>query len=258
MEQMTLFDGEEELTLFDIDEPEPSKAFGRVLLKLSGEALAGKREWGVDETTALRFAQEIAEARLGLGVEISVVIGAGNFWRGAQHPEMDRANADYAGMLATVMNGLALQDRLEKLGQETRVMSAIETNKVAEPYIRRRATRHMEKGRVVILAGGTGNPYFTTDTAAVLRATELEADAVLMAKNGVDGVYDSDPKTNPDAKRFRFLSHKDVIEKDLKVMDSTAATMARDNGMKIVVFDGVKVGGLEEILLKPSTGTIIS
>lgn len=158
MEQMTLFDDEEELTLFDIDEPEPSKAFGRVLLKLSGEALAGEREWGVDETTALRFAQEIAEARLGLGVEISVVIGAGNFWRGAQHPEMDRANADYAGMLATVMNGLALQDRLEKLGQETRVMSAIETNKVAEPYIRRRATRHMEKGRVVILAGGQATP----------------------------------------------------------------------------------------------------
>jgi uridylate kinase len=171
---------------------------------------------------------------------------------------MDRANADYAGMLATVMNGLALQDRLEKLGKETRVMSAIETNKVAEPYIRRRATRHMEKGRVVILAGGTGNPYFTTDTAAVLRATELEADAVLMAKNGVDGVYDSDPKTNPDATRYRYLSHKDIIEQDLKVMDSTAATMARDNGMKIVVFDGVKVGGLEEILLKPSTGTIIS
>ncbi len=244
--------------LFNMDMDESSfSGFERVLLKLSGEALSGNNGWGVDDSTALRFAQEIADAKQKLGVEIAVVIGAGNFWRGAQHPEMDRANADYAGMLATVMNGLALQDRLEKLGQETRVMTAIETNKVAEPYIRRRATRHMQKGRVVILAGGTGNPYFTTDTAAVLRATELEADAVLMAKNGVDGVYDSDPKTNPKATRFSYLSHKDIIEQDLKVMDSTAATMAGDNDMKIVVYDGGKIGGLEEILLYPQKGTII-
>lgn len=245
--------------LFEMEQDENEfSEFRRVLLKLSGEALSGENGWGVEDATALRFAKEISEARQSLGVEIAIVIGAGNFWRGAQHPEMDRANADYAGMLATIMNGLAMQDRLEKLGQETRVMTAIEVNKVAEPYVRRRAVRHMQKGRIVILAGGTGNPFFTTDTAAVLRATELEADAVLMAKNGVDGVYDSDPKINPDAVRYSTLRHKDIIEQNLKVMDSTAATMAADNGMPIVVFDGAKEAGLEEILLNPRSGTIIT
>jgi uridylate kinase len=244
--------------LFDIDMDESKfSEFKRVLLKLSGEALAGELGYGVDENVAKRIAKEIIEAKNDLLVQIAIVVGGGNIWRGAQHPNMDRTTADYNGMLATVMNAKVMKSMLEDLGQETRVMSAIEINTVAEPYIQGRAIQHLEKGRVVILAGGTGNPFFTTDTAAVLRATELRADAVLMAKNGVDGVYDSDPKTNPNAVRFSELEHSQLNEMKLKVMDITATALAEDNEMPIIVFDGLKRGGLEEILLNPSSGTVI-
>jgi uridylate kinase len=247
-----------QLRLFDMDEDESQfSGFRRVLLKLSGEALAGELGYGVDETVAKRIAKEIIEAKNDLLVQIAIVVGGGNIWRGAQHPNMDRTTADYNGMLATVMNAKVMKSMLEDMGQDARVMSAVEINKVTEPYIQGRAIRHLEKGRVVILAAGTGNPFFTTDTAAVLRATELGADAVLMAKNGVDGVYSSDPKTNPDAMRFRELEHSQVNEMKLKVMDITATALAEDNKMPIIVFDGLKVGGLEEILTNPSAGTII-
>lgn len=240
----------------DIDES-PFSEFKRVLLKLSGEALAGELGYGVDEVVAKRFAAEIIKAQNDLMVQIAIVIGGGNIWRGAQHPNMDRATADYNGMIATVMNAKVMQSMLEDLGHDSRVMTAIAIDRVAEPYVQRKAMRHLEKGRIVILAGGTGNPFFTTDTAAVLRATELKADAVLMAKNGVDGVYDSDPKTNPEAIRYTHLEHGEIIEKRLEVMDSTAAALAKDNRMPIVVFDGLKEGGLEEILLNPRAGTVI-
>lgn len=245
-------------TLFGVTEfGGNSSMFKRVLLKLSGEALAGDLGYGVDERVAKRIANEIVRAQTDLGIEIAIVIGGGNIWRGAQHPNMDRTAADQNGMLATVMNAKVLQSMLEEFDQTTRVMSAIEIDRVAEKWIQRRAIRHLEKGRVVILAAGTGNPFFTTDTAAVLRATELSVDAILMAKNGVDGVYDSDPKKNPSAKRFDRLSYKAIVEKGLKVMDSTAATLAEENKMPIIVFDGLKEGGLEEILLNPAAGTII-
>lgn len=248
----------QELKLFDIKEQsvQPSK-YRRALLKLSGEALTGAQGFGVDPTVVRRFAQEIVNARQELDVELAVVVGGGNFWRGAQHPEMDPAQADYAGMLATIMNAMSLQDHLEKLHQATRVMSAIRTEQVAEPYIRRKAMRHLEKGRIVILAGGTGNPTFTTDTAAALRAVELDAEVLLMAKNGVDGVYSTDPKLNPDAVRYEELSYLDIINGGLKVMDSTAATHAKENNLPIIVFDGLKENGLEEILINPSLGTLI-
>lgn len=249
---------QEELRLFEIPEPifQPSK-LRRALLKLSGESLAGEQGFGIDPVVVRRFAQEIVNARQELDVELAVVVGGGNFWRGAQHPEMDSAQADYAGMLATIINAMCLQDHLEKLHQAARVMSAIQTHQVAEPYIRRKAIGHLEKGRVVILAGGTGNPTFTTDTAASLRAVELGAEMLLMAKNGVDGVYSSDPKLNPTAERYVELSYLDIINDDLKVMDSTAATHAKENGLPIVVFDGMREGGLEDILMNPSLGTLI-
>lgn len=238
------------------DPPEvPHSKFKRVLLKLSGEALAGDDGFGIDGQVARRFAEEIAGARRDLNVEIAVVVGGGNIWRGAEHPEMDPAQADFAGMLATVMNALALQDHLEKLEQPTRVMSAIEMPKVAEPYIYRRAIRHMEKERVVILAGGTGSPTFTTDTTASLRAVELGVEVLLMAKHGVDGVYTSDPKHNPNATRYEEMDHHDLL--GLGVMDGTAATHARANDMPMIVFDGLKHGGLEEILIDPGKGTIV-
>ena len=249
----------QELKLFEMSKQstQPSK-FGRALLKLSGEALTGEQGFGVDPTVVRRFAQEIVNARQELDVELAVVVGGGNFWRGAQHPEMDPAQADYAGMLATIMNAMTLQDHLEKLHQATRVMSAIRTEQVAEPYIRRKAMRHLEKGRIVILAGGTGNPTFTTDTAAALRAVELDCEVLLMAKNGVDGVYSADPKFDPSAVRYEELSYLDIINGELKVMDSTAATHAKENNLPIVVFDGLKEGGLEDILINPSSGTVIS
>src|SRR4051794_1062891 len=221
---------------------EPAPRFKRILLKLSGEALMGNTGFGIDPGTLESIASEVAEVR-GMGVEIAVVIGGGNIFRGlaASAHGMDRASADYMGMLATVMNSLALQDSLERTNVNTRVLSAIEMQELCEPYIRRRAMRHLEKGRVVIFAAGTGNPYFTTDTAASLRAMEIHADVVLKATK-VDGVYDRDPNKFPDAKRFHRLTYLDVLQQNLKVMDSTATALCRDNKLAIVVFDLHKAG----------------
>lgn len=246
----------DELRLFDLSGiPRSKSRFSRVLLKLSGEALAGNTRYGIDAATTHKFAEEIATAKRELGVEIAIVVGGGNIWRGAQHPEMDPAQADYAGMLATVMNALSLQDHLEKLEQPTRVMSAIHMAQVAEPYIRRRAIRHMEKDRVVIFAGGTGSPTFTTDTTASLRAVEVEADVLLMAKNGVDGIYTGDPKHEPNAQRLNTIKHFDLL--NLDIMDATAVTHAHDNNLTIIVFDGLKEGCLIDILTNPNKGTIV-
>src|SRR4051794_29225732 len=211
--------------------------FKRILLKLSGEALMGGGSYGIEPATLEGIAQEIAEVKA-LGVEMAVVIGGGNIFRGlaASAHGMDRASADYMGMLATVMNSLALQDALERTNVNTRVLSAIEMQALCEPYIRRRAMRHLEKGRVVIFAAGTGNPYFTTDTAASLRAMEIHADVLLKATK-VDGVYDKDPAKHSDAKRFHRLTYLDVLQQNLKVMDSTATALCRDNKLAIVVFD---------------------
>lgn len=215
-----------------------AKKFKRVVLKLSGEALAGAQGYGIDTTTVEHIARQVVEVNK-LGIQAAIVVGGGNIWRGLSGSAkgMDRVSADYMGMLATVMNALALQDALENFGIATRVQTAINMQQVAEPYIRRRAIRHMEKGRVVIFGAGTGNPYFSTDTTAALRAAEIEADAILMAKNGVDGVYDSDPKLNPQAKMFKKLSYLDVINKDLKVMDATATTLCMNNDIPILVFN---------------------
>jgi uridylate kinase len=211
--------------------------YGRVLLKLSGEALMGEAPYGIDPGVAKSIAQQIKRVHE-LDVQVAVVIGGGNIWRGlsASSKGMDRATADYMGMVATVLNGMALQDALEKAGVQTRVMTAIQMHEVAEPYIRRRAIRHMEKGRVVILAAGTGNPYFTTDTAAALRALELDADILLMAKNRVDGVYSDDPRLNAEARRYVQVSHQEAIERDLKVMDASALSLCRENNLPILVF----------------------
>lgn len=215
-----------------------AKKFKRVVLKLSGEALAGSQGYGIDTTTVEHIARQVVEVNK-LGIQAAIVVGGGNIWRGLSGSAkgMDRVSADYMGMLATVMNALALQDALENFGIATRVQTAINMQQVAEPYIRRRAIRHMEKGRIVIFGAGTGNPYFSTDTTAALRAAEIEADAILMAKNGVDGVYDSDPKLNPQAKMFKKLSYLDVINKDLKVMDATATTLCMNNDIPILVFN---------------------
>lgn len=215
-----------------------TKKYNRIVLKLSGEALAGAQGYGIDPETVETIAKQVVEVNK-LGIQVAIVVGGGNIWRGLSGSAkgMDRVSADYMGMLATVMNALALQDAMEKNGVATRVQTAINMQQVAEPYIRRRAIRHMEKGRVVIFGAGTGNPYFSTDTTAALRAAEIEADAILMAKNGVDGVYDSDPKLNPDAKMFRRLSYMDVINKELKVMDATATTLSMNNNIPIVVFN---------------------
>ena len=231
--------------------------FGRVLIKLSGEALSGVDNKVIDGEIVERYATEIALAKRDSEIDIAVVVGAGNIWRGAEHPEMDRAQADYAGMLATIINALAIQDQLEQLNQPTRVMSAIETNKVVEPYIRRRALRHLEKGRVVIFAGGTGNPHFSTDTAAALRAAEIQAEAILMAKTGVDGIYSNDPNLNDNAERYDELSYDELISKGLKVMDATAVTLAKEKNIPIVVFDGQSHGSIGRILANPRKGTIV-
>ena len=229
----------------------------RVLLKLSGEFLAGPRGFGVSPDATSSLATEIAAAH-GRGVQLAVVVGAGNFWRGAQHGgAMDPATADYVGMLATVMNAIALQDALEQRGVQTRVQSAISMQEVAEPYIRRRALRHLEKGRVVIFGGGTGNPFFTTDTAAALRALEIDADSVLMAKNKVDGVYDDDPNANPHARKYATLSYMDVLNQGLKVMDATAISLCMGRKMPIVVFDIFTEGNLERLLSGEKIGTEI-
>ena len=231
--------------------------YKRIVLKLSGEALAGPKGYGIDLDVVQVIAGEIRDIH-DLGIDTAVVVGGGNIWRGiqAQAAGMDRANADYMGMLATIINALSLQDCLEKLGVDTRVQTAIEMREVAEPYIRRRAIRHLEKGRVVIFAGGTGNPYFSTDTAAALRAAEIEAEVLLMAKR-VDGVYDRDPLSNPNAKRFKRLTYLDVIEKGLGVMDSTAASLCMDNGIPIVVFNLMRPGNVKRAVLGEDIGTEI-
>src|SRR5207237_5136361 len=218
----------------------------------------GDREYGIDPHTVSAVAAEIVAVR-GRGVEIAIVVGGGNFYRGmaAAAEGMDRATADYAGMLATVLNALALQDALEGAGAHTRIQTAIEISEVAEPYIRRRAMRHLEKGRIVIFAAGTGNPFFTTDTAAALRALEIGADTILMAKNAVAGVYDEDPQTNPDAEFIPELTHMEAIERDLKVMDATALTLCRDNGLSIHVF-ALADGNIDRVVSGERIGTIIA
>jgi uridylate kinase len=233
-------------------------AFHRVLLKLSGEALMGDQEFGLDLPRIEDIAEEIVECRE-TGVEIAVVVGAGNIYRGmaAAAEGMDRATADYAGMLATLLNALALQDVLERLGAHTRILSAIGVAEVAEPYIRRRGIRHLEKGRIVIFAAGTGNPFFTTDTAAALRALEIGADAILMAKHAVEGVYDGDPRENPEAQLLPELTHLQAIERGLRVMDTTALSLCMENGLPIYVF-GLTDGNIKRVLSGERVGTIIA
>ena len=237
-----------------------SKAtYSRVMLKLSGEAFAGQDGNPIDGKVAEFVAREIVEARA-LGVDIAVVVGGGNIWRGltGAGSGMDRAQADYMGMLATVINALALQDTLERLGQPTRVQTAIHMSQVAEPYIRRRAIRHLEKGRVVIFGGGTGNPFFSTDTAAALRAVEIEADAMLRGTHsGVEGLYTADPRTNPDAELIREVSYLDVLNRGLKAMDSTAITLCMDNALPIVMFDLLGKGNVRSILEGNPIGTVV-
>jgi len=233
-------------------------AFKRVLLKLSGEALMGSRDYGVDSATVDWLAGELVKLQAG-GLELALVIGGGNIYRGMAAAEhgIDRATGDYMGMLATVLNALAVQEALERSGADTRVQSAIDVQEVAEPYIRRRAVRHLEKGRIVIFAAGTGNPYFTTDTAAALRALEIGAEAILMAKNGVAGVLDGDPRTNPDAKLIPELTHLQVIERGLKVMDTTALSLCMDNRLPIHVFE-LAPGNVGRVAAGERVGTIIS
>jgi uridylate kinase len=233
-------------------------AFRRVLLKLSGEALMGERDYGIDLHELEQIAEEIFDLHE-RGVEIAIVVGAGNIYRGmsAAAEGMDRATADYAGMLATVLNSLALQDVLERRGLHTRVLSAIQVSEVAEPYIRRRAIRHLEKGRVVIFAAGTGNPFFTTDTAAALRALEIGADAILMAKHAVEGVLEGDPRIDPDAELLPELTHLQAIERGLRVMDTTALSLCMDNGLPIYVFALVE-GNIRRVVHGERVGTIIS
>ena len=234
-------------------------AFGRVLLKLSGEALIGDEEYGISPARVEAIAREVKRVR-DRGVETAIVVGAGNIYRGleAAAEGMDRATADYAGMLATLLNCLTMQDALERLGAHTRILSAITVSEVAEPYIRRRAIRHLEKGRVVIFAAGTGNPFFTTDTAAALRALEIGAEAILMGKNRVDGVYDGDPRLDAHARFLPALTHREAIERDLKVMDTTALTLCLDNGLPIHVFGLDDERNIERVVAGERVGTLIS
>ncbi|MGB2226846.1 MAG: UMP kinase [Parvibaculales bacterium] len=231
--------------------------FKRVLLKVSGEALMGDGQYGIDVATVDRIADEVKQA-IALGVEVCMVIGGGNIFRGLAGAAdgMDRSSADYMGMLATVMNALAMQNGLERMGVPTRVLSAIPMSTVCEPYIRRRATRHMEKGRVVIFAAGTGNPFFTTDTAAALRAAEMSCDALMKGTN-VDGVYSADPKKDKDAERYDNLSYMEVLSKDLKVMDASAVSLSRENGIPIVVFSIQESGGFVQVLQGDGSCTIV-
>jgi uridylate kinase len=237
---------------------QPAPAFSRALLKLSGEALMGDTEFGLDAPTVDGLARELVEVQA-TGVELALVIGGGNVYRGmkAAAAGMDRATGDYMGMLATVFNSLAVQEALERHGADTRVLSALDVREVAEPYIRRRAIRHLEKGRVVIFAAGTGNPYFTTDTAAALRALEVGAEAILMAKNGVRGVFDGDPRTNPHAEFLPALTHLEAIERGLKVIDTTALSLCMDNGLPIYVFE-LAPGNVGRVVAGEKVGTIIS
>jgi uridylate kinase len=234
-----------------------SKAvFKRIVLKLSGEALAGDKGFGIDPDVLFDIAAQVEDIWK-LGVEVAIVVGGGNIWRGAPAGErgMDRATADYMGMLATVLNAMALQDALESRDVDTRVQTAIEMQQVAEPYIRRRAIRHLEKGRVVIFAGGTGNPYFSTDTTAALRAAEIEAEVILLAKGKVDAVYDADPLVKPDAKKFTELTYIDLINKGLGVMDSTAASLCMDNKIPLIVFGLNTSGNIQRVVQGEKIGT---
>jgi uridylate kinase len=232
--------------------------YRRILLKLSGEALAGDQSQAIDATVLDYYAHEIATLRE-RQIDVAVVLGGGNIWRGNRAIErgMDAAQSHYMGMLATIINALALQDALERIGIHTRTMTAIQMNEVAEPYIRRRATRHLEKGRVIVLAAGTGNPSFTTDSAAALRAAEIHAEVILMAKNGVDGIYSADPRRNPDATRFDHISYMDALSRGLTVMDSTALTFCMDNRIPIIVFDSMRPGNIERIVLGEPVGTLV-
>ncbi|KGX88607.1 MULTISPECIES: UMP kinase [Pontibacillus] len=232
--------------------------YRRVVLKLSGEALSGEEGYGLSPAIIQSVARQVKEISE-LGVEVAVVVGGGNIWRGKVGSEvgMDRATADYMGMLATVMNSLALQDSLENIGIPTRVQTSIEMRQVAEPYIRRKAIRHLEKKRVVIFAAGTGNPYFSTDTTAALRAAEIEADVILMAKNNVDGVYTDDPKQNKDAKKYEELSYLDVLNEGLAVMDSTASSLCMDNNIPLLVFSIMEEGNIKRAILGEKIGTIV-
>ena len=233
-------------------------AFRRAVLKLSGESLRGRSSDGLDWSVLRRLAVEV-KAAVDSGVELCLVVGGGNIWRGAQAERegMDRPTADYAGMLATLINALALQDALEQAGVTTRTQSALEIRAVAEPYIYRRALRHLEKGRVVVFASGTGSPYMTTDTTAALRAVEMSADVLLMAKNAVDGVYDADPRVDPAARKFERISYFDVLNRRLEVMDSTALSLCMENGLPIRVFDVFNEGSLQRILAGKDVGTLV-
>jgi len=233
--------------------------YKRVLLKLSGEALSGEDSYGINSSILVKLAKQIKQV-MEMGVGVAVVVGGGNIWRGAKAEAegMDRVTADYAGMLATVINALALQDALEKEGVTTRTQTAIVIQQVAEPYIRRRAIRHLEKGRAVIFAGGTGNPYMTTDTAAALRAIEIEAEVLLMTKNNVDGVYSADPQKHPDAKRFDKLTYLEGLNMRLEVMDTTALSLCLENKLPIIVFDLQSPHSLEQVVIGKSIGTLIS
>ena len=229
--------------------------YDRVLLKISGEALAGQQRFGINEAMTRKVAQEVKQIH-DLGVQVAIVVGGGNFWRGRTSKDMDRATADYMGMLATVMNSLALQDAFLALGVPTMVQTAIEMREIAEPYARRKALSHLEHGSIVIFGAGTGNPFFSTDTTAALRAAEMDVDTILLAKN-VDAVYDKDPALYPDAKKFSRLTHMEVVEKDLKVMDLTAATLCKDNNIKIHVFAIAEEGNVMKAVLGEDIGTII-
>ena len=229
--------------------------YKRVLLKISGEALAGEQRFGINEEMTRKVAKEVKEIH-DLGVQVAIVVGGGNFWRCRTSKDMDRATADYMGMLATVMNSLALQDAFLALGVDAKVQTAIEMKEIAEPYARRRALSHLDHGDVVIFGAGTGNPFFSTDTAAALRAAEIDADVILLAKN-IDGVYDSDPALNPKAVKFDELTHMEVVEKDLKVMDLTAATLCNDNGIMIHVFAIAEDGNVLRAIQGEKIGTII-
>ncbi len=233
--------------------------YKRILLKISGEALLGEQQFGIDQNPVRKIAGEIKKAR-DLGAEVAVVVGGGNIFRGMKNSAklgMDQASGDYVGMLATVMNAVALQSALNQMNVPCRVQSAIEMNQIAEPYIRHRAIRHLEKGRVVIFAAGTGNPFFTTDTASALRASEINAEAMLMAKNGVDGVYTDDPRTNPEAKKIEEMSYDDIIKNELKVMDTSACALCKQNHIPIVVFDFDLENGLIKILNNEKIGTYV-
>ena len=229
--------------------------YKRVLLKISGEALAGENKNGINDTMLAKVAADV-KALKDMGVEVAVVVGGGNFWRGRTSKNMDRATADYMGMMATCINALALQDAFEQAGMPTRVQTAIEMRQIAEPYIRRRALHHLERGYIVIFAAGVGSPFFSTDTCAALRATEMNCDVILLAKN-VDAVYDSDPAINPNAKRFKTITHTEVLEKDLKVMDSTAASLCRDNNIKIHVFGLAEENAIIRACSGEDIGTLV-